>query len=242
MGHSLDIKEVDSFGIPKRYKEALSSFVNGVRELLGGEILLLVLTGSGGREEIIDGWSDLDVLIVLNQITRLSLDQIADLVSKSAIKIGTTIYSQAEFERGILDSKTVINMEFIRQRILKPIIVHKDLKVRYLTKTSRAKRDKIALPEFLHELKRALYNQDTFNVHSVAKTIDTIMKIILRITKKEMISGYDRVHEEFYKLFGDCPRVSNVSEVLKKADPQEYFNQCRDFLEYITSKSFINNL
>lgn len=231
------LKSAESFNLPGLYKKSLIGFVKGIEKSIREEVLLLALTGSGGREDIIEGWSDLDILIVLNKINREKIIIISDFVNASPIKIGTTVYSREEFEKGLVDSKTIINLEFIRENVFCPIILNESLTIPYFSKEQRIKIDKGILPEFIHEFKRALYDVRNMDVHSVGKTVNTIMKIILRLNG-EVVCGYEAVHREFYKKFQDCPKVFCVHDLIKGDVSEVYHKQCCDFIEYITSKDF----
>ncbi len=234
------IISIEQLNLPYQYKLVLSDFIHKIRKYFCDKLLLLVVTGSGGKSKIIEGWSDLDFLIVLKYFSLKDNSEIARLVNISPIKIGTTIYSKQEFESGLVDSKTVFNLELIRKKIIIPIILQNNLEFPYFTNTDRKKLHIILLPNIIHELKRKLDYKNEHNLRPIAKSIDTIMKFIISISSKKLISGYKEVQDEFYKLFPSCPKVYNVFELLEKNDIETYCSQCWNFLSFITTKDIFN--
>ena len=233
-------RKIESLNIPKQYKITLIEFFYKLENIFGDNLSLFVVTGSGGREKIIDGWSDLDVLIVLKDFSPEQDINLAKLVENQPVKVGITVYSKQEFENGLVDSKTIFNLELIRERILLPIILEKGIRLPYFSVAYRKSLHRELLPNLIHELRRSLYYPDKLNIHSIAKNIDTIMKFILSINQGVLISGYREVQEEFYKQFQNCPKVYNVFELLEKKDVKGYYQQCWDFLVYITTKEIID--
>lgn len=234
-------RTAESFRLPEEYLSSLTRFESSIRRQMGDDLLLLVLTGSGGREDILPKWSDLDILLVFKKINPSTIRVLNEEIRSERIKIGTTIYSKTEFENGIVDSKTIVNMELLRNGRFLPIVCREDLALPYFGTIFRRRLDKTILPDLLHELKRSLYDPQKLDIHFIVKTIDTIMKILLRMNKKTIVSGYSKVHSEFFKRFRGCPEIYNVYDILKGIDTSKYYAQCWEFIDYITTEKKLNS-
>lgn len=232
-----ETKELNYFLMPQIYKDVFMNFMNKIKKEIDDNLVLLILTGSGGRDKIIEGWSDLDVMIVLKDFSPDDAILIYNAAKSFSIKIGATIYSESEFEAGLVDSKTVFNLELIRNDILKPIILDNNLKFPLFSVSYRRDLHKKLLPNMLHNLKRNLSLQDKLDVHTVAKEIDTIMKFILSIYDGRLVSGYKEVQGDFYNIFVGCPKIPHVFELLEGFDKTEYYNRCWKFLDYLNKST-----
>src|SRR3989344_3206550 len=102
-----ETKDLNSFLMPQSYKDVFMNFMNKIKKEIDNNLVLLILTGSGGRDKIIEGWSDLDVMIVLKDFSPNDAILIYNAAKSFFIKIGATLYSKSEFEAGLVDSKTV---------------------------------------------------------------------------------------------------------------------------------------
>ncbi|MEK6890240.1 MAG: hypothetical protein AABX35_03570 [Nanoarchaeota archaeon] len=237
-----ETKDLNSFLMPQSYRDIFMNFINKIKKDIANNLVLLILTGSGGRDKIIEGWSDLDVMIVLKDFSPDDAILIYNTAKIFSIKIGATVYSKSEFEAGLVDSKTVFNLELIRNGIIKPIILDNNLKFPFFSVSYRRELHKKLLPNMLHNLKRNLSFQDKLDMHTIAKEIDTIMKFILSIYDGRLVSGYKEVQADFYNIFIDCPKIPHVFELLEGFDKGEYHDRCWKFIDYLNKNIILHNL
>ena len=224
--------------LPKNYQEVFDEFLRRISSLFS-DIILLTLTGSGGQERVINNWSDLDVLIVLKRLEEKKIKIIYKSVEALPIKIGLTIYSKEEFEEGLVDSKTVWNIQIIKDKKITPLIFKKDLKLPNFSKECNINIHRLVIPKKIHTIKRNLAKNSNYNIKSIAKDIDSIMKFAIFSVKGEIVTGYREVQDLFYNLFPECPEVSDVFEIIKGIDREIYYHQCWEFLNYLASRQFI---
>lgn len=234
-GFLFGIKPIDSYSMPEEYKNVLRGVTDSLVSKFDSAIHLLTVIGSGGRNNIIEGWSDLDLLLVIDKPTEESIKGVSHAVKGMPIKVGTTMYSPKEFQNGIVDSKTVYSIELIKTGILAPTIINEELQFPYISKNHRKKLHQMLLPNLIHRLRRNLYSQDDLDMHSLAKNVDNIMKFMLS-KKGKLACGYIKTQETFYQEFPECPRVYNVLELMKNQDSSSYYSQCCNFIDYIINK------
>jgi len=232
------IREIEDFKIPKNYAELIKNVFDNLKKEFKHRICLLVLTGSGGRERIIEGWSDLDLLIVLDELKKEDINKVANRVKEGKIKVGTTVYSKREFEEGLVDTKTIYNLELIRKNILDPNYQRGEIKFPYFSEDYRRKIHKITFPNMIHTLSRSLYSTE-IDIRTTAKAADTIMKFILSVNNNELPVGYLEVQEKFYRKFPRCPKIHNVFELMEEKDLESYREECLSFLEYLKNNKTI---
>lgn len=225
--------------LPGEYHKTFEEFMRRINPLIN-EIELLALTGSGGRGKIVEGWSDLDVLIVMKKTNKKDALFIYDAVKNLPIKVGIELYSKEEFESGLVDSKTIWNIQIIRENKITPILLNNKLNFPEFSRDYLINLHRSLIPERIHKIKRNLARYPEFDTKLLAKDIDTIMKFAMLSMTGAIISGYKEVQESFYKLFPDCPKLYDVFDLIKKEDRENYYCQCWDFLNYFKKKGIIN--
>ena len=166
------------------YEQVENTFRKRLVELLGNQILLYCVTGSLGRNQIIPGWSDIDVFVIINEYNPQILQFLHDALSdnKSGIKIGVTIYSVKEYQHTdiFFDPKSQFTLELIKQGLYKPLIADPSItNALYAKKNVVQWFDSINLTRLLFELKRNLLDFNRGKERTVYKNIITILKILI---------------------------------------------------------------
>ena len=86
--------------VNSKYIEAKNAFVNQLQKKLGKDLLAVISVGSEPNGELVDGWSDLDFLIIVSgmglDIKRKLAQAILTVEKESNIHIGVNIISQKE--------------------------------------------------------------------------------------------------------------------------------------------------
>lgn len=166
----------------RHYIEAEEQFYKALLGLLDSEIRLYCVTGSLGRNDIIPGWSDIDVLLVVKDYSKNTFDCINKALSaaRGGIKIGTTIFSSEEFNHAFLkDSKTHISEGFIKDGYYKPRIISPEIRLSKGNKILRRYMDISDFSKFSHEMKRELLRIEEYNEPKVYKLVISSLKILL---------------------------------------------------------------
>ena len=95
---NLTVKIPKEFNIPQMYKNEIDRIYDQINLSLTNEILFLMVTGSCARETVIEGWSDIDFIIVSKTNNHSLRKSLKKIFSASPMKIGYTIYNQKIFE------------------------------------------------------------------------------------------------------------------------------------------------
>lgn len=90
---------------PLKYKDKLIKVIDKAFELLGDNLLSITLGGSGGRGQIVEGWSDIDLYFIINEY---DMDKISELYQfkEGEIHVGLTFYTLQEVLNNNINSKT----------------------------------------------------------------------------------------------------------------------------------------
>jgi len=168
-----------------KYKETEKLFFDYLNEKLKEDLLFYAVTGSVSRDDIIPGWSDIDVLVVIREYNKKNASIInkALLTNSSKIKIGLTLFSYNDFSNIQLskDPKTLYSIDLIEQGICKPKIIDKEIKnsINRIKKISSWYAND-SLSGIIHAYKRALFPVSKYDEKIVYKKLTTILKIILK--------------------------------------------------------------
>ena len=88
---------------PENYKNSLVFVLETAKRELKENLLNITLGGSGGKNNIIEGWSDLDIYIVLKKYNINEIKKLQEILSKNNIHIGLTFYNLYEIENDLID-------------------------------------------------------------------------------------------------------------------------------------------
>lgn len=221
----------------KDYSETEERFYKILLRSLGSEIYLYCVTGSLSRNEIIPGWSDIDVLLVIKDYRKETFECIngALIAENSKIKIGITIFSIEEFNHNYLkDSKTYLSMKFIKDGYYKPRIISSEIKLLKEDKILRKYIDISEFSRFSHEIKRELLKETNYDEKKVYKLVITSLKILLNQTGVVTLGYQDTLrkaveHLPNFKvsLFGPEIILSDPKNKIKR------YSMYLDFLEWV---------
>ncbi len=209
------IKKVEDYNIPDEYKNIIKDFYKKTLESLKEKILLFIIGGSCGREAVYRGWSDIDILIVLKEYKYNYVKELQKFILAYPIKVGTTIYSQKEFEAGRIDGKTMYSMYLLENNILKANYYNENLKLPIVTIKMLQDNDSRMILEAEHKLKRLLHDIN-LDKKSIIKTLTLIMKV--NLIKKDIIpTKYEDIFYDFAEQFNiqhyDISKDLNKDEI-----------------------------
>ncbi len=219
------------------YVETEEQFYNALLGLLGSEIRLYCVTGSLGRNDIIPGWSDIDILLVIKDYSRNAFDCINKALSatKTGIKIGTTIFSTEEFNHAFLkDTKTYISEGFIKRGYYKPRIISPEIRLSKGNKVLRRYMDISDFSKFSHEIKRELLKKEKYNEPKVYKLVITSLKILLYQAGVVAMGYQDTLKKAPEYLPNFNLQLFSPEELLKSpVESAERYSFYLDFLEWV---------
>ncbi len=166
-----------------QYYKVENDFFKIIERLENDNLLFYCVTGSLARNDLIEGWSDIDLLMVFKEYSSDLFSHINEALSgnKSMIKIGTTFYSRKEFNSKELfkDPKTRHAIEYINKAIYIPRINNQTIVLPELDKKMTMTYDLVDMAKYLHNIRRELIDQTKFNERSVYKLIISVIKMLL---------------------------------------------------------------
>lgn len=223
----------------KKYRETEEAFFDYLSKNLKETLLFYAVTGSVSRGDIIPGWSDIDVLVVIQEYNKKNASIINEALLKntSGIKIGLTLFSFDDFTniKMFKDPKTLYSIDLINQGICKPKIIDKKIKnsINKIKKISVwYSRDSLA--GIIHGYKRVLFPINEYDEKIVYKKLATILKIILK-QKGITAHGYsDVVNIAKSKLKGFDIKFKTPIYIIKNLDTSlKRYNDYVKFLAWL---------
>ena len=222
---------------PTLYKDTLVMIVSEAKDVFKDNLVNITLGGSGGKNLIHEGWSDLDVYFVFKEY---NVEQLQEFISKntSHIHIGTTYYTLSEVQNGMLDNKTKIMLYEKYTYNLNPTLFGDDVFPR-ISYDIVEENDINNLPNILHEIRRIYLNIKSKKIKldfKHVKKLLVLLKCILTYNDKFSF-GYENVFKEFYKLDNDIFKQdeSSIVKMIKNIDDSEelFLDVCDDVFNYL---------
>lgn len=222
------VKLPSDYKIAKEYEEQIQKFYNNVIDEFEDNMLLFLISGSCGREDVYSNWSDIDIILAFKYCNYNLRKRLYEFVNQSPIKIGLTIYSKYEIETGMIDSKSVYSMYFLKIGTLQPSYYSSELNIPIYNMDYIIHRSRDLLCERIHELKRLINVSpyEPIDTKKLFKVISLILKLIMVINNKKIIQGYNNIFSSFSKLYNipsfapECFIKNETSDInlLKYAD------------------------
>lgn len=200
---------------PKRYIDLINRVVNKMAILFNDELLSVIIGGPSGKGDIIDGYTEVDLYVVLNRYDVKNISKLSKYILLEDIDVVVTYYLIDEVLNDMLDSKTkVLIYEKDKYKVnptlygnnLFNIVSYKDIK----------ENDKRVLPTVLHDVRcryTNLYsNKDLCVDRNFIYQLTVLLKCILNYNDI-FVYGYNEVFSKFKLLFelklGKVEDISN---------------------------------
>jgi hypothetical protein len=186
------------------YLKIENDFFRDLKGRLGKDLLFYCLVGSLGRKDIVVGWSDIDILLIVRSYNHKILKDINSALSGNSteVKIGITVYTPKEFMTR-RDPKTLHYIKSILKEVYRPRIAKKAIEILIPGKQILQLFDLVDYTKHLHVLKRELLLGRDYNEKKVYKTVIAIIKIMLRSKGVMEFYGYDDVLKKTKIHLGD---------------------------------------
>ena len=215
---------------PENYKETLIEVLRILRNTLDENLLNVTLGGSGGKNKIIEGWSDLDVYVILKNYDIKKICIIQKLLSNMDIHIGLTIYNFNQVNNNLIDFKTKIMIYEKNNFRVNPTLYGKE----YFPEISYEEvylNDLTNYPQVLQVFKRMyieVLNEDRKIDKVYIKKLLVLMKCILS-SHRIFAYGYNEVFQiysnivyqmenpiPFDKIFTDIETNTELIKIISK--------------------------
>lgn len=224
---------------PNEYKAVLVQVIEEAINIFNDNLLSITLGGSGGKNKIHIGWSDLDVYFILK---KYDVEQVNLFMAKEwcyPIHVGTTYYTLDEVKNNILDGKTKIMLYEKNIYNLNPTLLGEDLFPR-INYEEVKENDFRNLANTLHEVRRTyikIKNKTEDLEKKYVKKLLVLMKCILDCNNL-FVYGYEEVFNAFYNLERSGLTKENGNAIIKIINRVDTSNKifldvCDDVFEYL---------
>lgn len=232
-----NIIKIDKLNVCDSYKDNIMKFYKEIKNILQDNLMLFMITGSVGIGKIHEGWSDIDILIVTKSYIINDIKKIQEVIIKlSDIKIGTTIYSQKEFENNMIDGKTMYSLLNLYRNNLHLNYYNTKLKIPVVTLDMMKQKHLELLPDYIHKFKRLVYI-NKYDKKTIIKTMNLIMKIYV-VQKNVIPKEYEDVFNKFSYLYNfkkfDISKELNLNDISK-----EFEDYLKKFIEFISNNKLL---
>lgn len=202
-----------------KYHSVEKSFFRDIKNKAGSQLLLYCVTGSLTTNNIIPGWSDIDVMLVFENYNKGIFDALNYALNrnKTNIKIGTTFFSFFEFTSSDFykDPKTHQTIELIYNGLFRPRVINKRIKLHKSPKNISEWFERVSFTEVLCDLRRKLITYNADQEKAILKNISTLIKIILFCQSGNICLGYKEIFDNAKKhLSGFIFNFKLPSEIL----------------------------
>ena len=220
--------------LPLKYKESIFNYITELKNNLGDVLKLVLLIGSSSSGYVVEGWSDIDIILVLENYKIEYVNIIKKLVQKYDIKIGNTIYSKTEFENKRIDPKTYYYLLLVQENYIKIQYNSSSLNIPKVTMKECQDQYMTWLMEHFHSYKRMWLYQEISEekIREIFKNTYLIMKAVL------IINNYrPQNYEQVFNLYSEKFNYKKFIEEYQKKEynKTEIINFAKDFSEEISN-------
>ena len=184
------------------YSKDINKYVEMVKREFKEDVALVLIIGSSCSNMVIENWSDIDSILVLKEYNAGIIDKIKKITNQFSIKIGTTVFTETEFNLKKVDPKVYyhlylldknqIELQYKRKDFLLPTVSFDEVKINYLVDYYHVK----------HEVRRMfLYDElEKDKYRAIFKKLYIIMKSRLIIDGK-LPKNYEETFTTYSKKY-----------------------------------------
>ena len=216
----------------QRYHEVEEKFYTDLINLVGNKLLFYCVTGSSGRMDVIPGWSDIDVILVFEELSEFIFDSLIKSfrLNKFDIKIGTTFYSLKEWNTyKFQDPKTFNAIRYIHCGVYRPRMLNPKVLLHKLTIEMLEIVNRVNLSNELSILKRAVLEKQSERV--VYKLILNILRISL-LNQGIIAGGYHDIWKKAQIHFDNFPLPKITPEEIM-VNPERYTERAKHYFSFL---------
>jgi 8-oxo-dGTP diphosphatase len=203
-----------------KYLEIEAKIFKILKTQLGERLHLYCLTGSLARGNPVPGWSDIDIVLVVDAYTPDFFKLLESVSRIDGIKIGITFYSLEEFnDRYFRDPKTHAALELIEKGVYVPKVLSDSVDLTSVSITQKIFIDAVEFSNMLHMAKRSLLVEKG-DVHDSIKKVIVLIRIILKQYNIWPVTS-EEVFVEMAKKFKDFPVIDKPVNVIYYDDWKE---------------------
>lgn len=188
--------------LPITYQDAIIKAKNIAIKIFGTELIGIVLGGSAGKNDVINGWSDIDLYIILENYNINLIRKNSVEMRKIGIHIGITYYTRKEVLYNLIDNKTKIMLYEKQYLNMNPTIYGHDIFGK-ITYSEIVDNDINYFPNILHVFRR-MHNNVLCEISEVDKEYIKKLLVLLKcyLNINHIFSyGYGKVTKLFLNIY-----------------------------------------
>ncbi len=208
------LKKYKYINFPLEYKITIKATVQLAINQFKDNLSCIILGGSGGKNEIVVGCSDIDIYIILNKYVVNEVVIFTKKLEKFKIHIGLTVYSKNEFNTGWIDGKTKVMLYEKQNYQVNPTLYGKIIKNK-IDYSYIVQNDTENLPNVLHECRRLhidIINNKVSIDKKYLKKLLVLIKCFLN-TKRIFSFGYERVLNDLKKYLKEIGKINTLTKI-----------------------------
>jgi len=222
------------------YAEVERRFFHSILGKLDQQLKLYCITGSVGRKKALLGWSDIDILLVIDRYDAACFATVGQAIAdcNSTLKIGVTLFSIEEFNCGSLkNSRTLLAVNAILDNRLSPRVRAPEVRITPVPTALIKQTNRAEFARVLHDLKRELLRLDEYDERKAYKFLVILLKIVLQ-ERDITVDSYDGVLEHASSLSYLAPDLPSPAFILATPERKsERFAYYMEFLERVRAHS-----
>lgn len=185
-GHR-DIIDIKSLGLPLEETCIISNILNTTKEEMVDELMAVLIGGSISRKQYISGWSDIDILILVNRYEQGIFEKLIKYIEENNknVKVGITIFSNYEINNLLVDAKSLYTLYAYNSGRIQSLIYGEISEKCKITFEMLKTKNKAVIPESVHKLKRVLCSE------MIRKQQKSTFKLVTLIVKVYLINHYN---------------------------------------------------
>lgn len=193
------MKKISEYNIPEHYKEIIETFYNFLLENYKERILLFMLSGSTVFENIINGVSDIDCILILDECNPDDYRKIYEYKNQFDIKIGGSIFTLNECKNKQIDYLAMYYLYLVKINYIEPIYVSSSF-FNNITKEDMLKSIRNVVILNLRTLKKLVYSRNVRDTKTLIKNIIFLEKDYL-ILNDLYCKNKNEILDKFNKMF-----------------------------------------
>lgn len=234
----MEIKEKSS----KEYKLLATKITEQLINKLANRLKAAIVIGSSSSDYIITNWSDIDFIIVVDEINSKVIETIKSVVNNNDIKIGCTVYSNNDVTKMLLDSKSHYYFFLLQNGIINYSYKSDDFKINKIKKNDLHVVIYNILLNNMHICKRnLLYDEWDISIcKSQFKIIYASMKCMLTLNNvytlnyKDTFDNYNSLFKfeklDYLKIIKEI-KNNHVDTAYLKKYSLDFINNVTEILE-----------
>ncbi|MDO4747409.1 MAG: hypothetical protein Q4A70_03690 [Candidatus Saccharibacteria bacterium] len=183
--------------------------------------MLFAITSSCALNSCIDGWSDIDVLIVTKNFDVTNNEMIHKVGNSQKIRIALMLLTQYEFENNLLDDKTRVAVWHLKKGLTYPNYVQGNMIIPNITFKDIQNDDKVMMPTYLHKLRRLFWENTENSKRPIIKMLYIVIKMELR-KRGYVVCSYANAFQRFAIMYNEqeFDILKEISSKSKNPSPE----------------------